>query len=153
MSLSKRVLESVWRAMLPWSAAHVTKGKLVAMSESVYNFAGFRRQFKKGDVIFGRTILDGKQYPVIYAVWNVGEYIMDPTLDISWTLRLIGGYGPSEIDILYASGRGESPHLTYEWYFRDQEERDWRPKLNYYAEKVVRGGKTIWDIDERLREA
>lgn len=146
------MLKSVWKAMLPWSVAHVTDGKLMAMSESVYNFAGFRRRFKKGDIVFGRTALHGKQYPVIYAVSNVGEYIMDPTMDISWSLKLLGGSGPKTLDVKYASGYGEDPNLTYEWYFRDQEARSWRPTLNYYAEKVVRGGKTIWDIDQKLRE-
>lgn len=152
MGLAQSVLKSVWKQMTPWSAAHPTEGKLMAMSESVFSNVGFRGRFKKGDIIFGRTILNGKQYPVIYAISNVGEYIMDPTMDISWTLRLLGGFGPKEIDVMYASGRGESPHLTYEWYFRDEEARSWRPTLNYYAEKIVRGGKTIWDVDQKLRE-
>jgi hypothetical protein len=153
MSLSEAILRNIWKAMMPWSAAHPTKGKFMALSESVYNVVGFRGRFEKGDIIFGRTVLQGKQYPVIYAVKNVGEYIMDPTMDISWTLKLLGGFGPKELDVMYASGRGESPYLTYEWYFRDQETQSWRPKLNYYAEKIVRGGKTIWDVDQKLWEA
>lgn len=153
MGLSTKILGDVMKLMVPWSAAHVTKGRLIALSESVFNVAGFRGRFKEGDIIFGRTILDNKQYPVIYAVSNVGEYMMDPTMDITWTLRLIGGFGPKEIDILYASGRGESPHLTYDGYFRDLDAKVWRPTLNYYAERIVRSGKTIWDVDQKLRES
>jgi hypothetical protein len=150
MSLSEKIIGDVLRQMIPWSAAHVTSGKLMAMSESVFNVAGFRQRFKKGDIIFGRTILGGKQFPVIYAVSNVGEYLMDPTMDITWTLRLIGGFGPKEIDIKHASGSGTSPHLTYDGYFRDWDDNVWRPTLNYYAERIVRGGKTIWDVDQAL---
>lgn len=153
MGLSAKIIGDILNQMIPWSAAHPTKGKLMAMSESVFNVAGFHGRFSKGDIIFGRTILNQKQYPVIYAVSNVGEYIMDPTMDISWTLRLLGGFGPREIDILYASGRGESPFLTYEGYFRDWDAQSWRPTLNYYAERVVRGGKTVWDVDQKLSES
>lgn len=153
MGLAAKLLQDVWKQMLPWSAAHVLDGKLIAHSESVFNVAGYRGRFKRGDIIFGRTLFSDKQYPVIYVVKNVGEYIMDPTMDISWTIRLLGGFGPKEIDILYASGSGQSQHLIYEWYFRNQEARSWRPKLNYYADKVVRSGKTIWDVDQKLRES
>lgn len=153
MGLAAKVLRDIWEQIMPWSAAHPTKGKLMAMSESVFNNVGYRGRFKKGDIAFGRTILQGKQYPAIYAISNVGEYIMDPTMDISWTLRLLGGFGPKEIDIKYASGTGESPYLTYDGYFRDYETQSWRPKLNYYAEKIVRDKKTIWDVDQKLNES
>ena len=153
MGLVAGILKDVWMQMLPWSAAHVTNGKLMSMSESVYYNVGFKHRFKEGDFVFGRTVLQGKQYPVIYVVKAIREYMMDPTIDLVWELRLLGGYGPKELDIKYASGTGESPYLTYAGYFRDQESQSWRPKLNYYAEKVVRGGKTIWDIDQKLMES
>lgn len=153
MGLAAKILQDVWKRMIPWSAAHVTNGKLIALSESVFNNVGYRGRFKKGDIIFGRTVFRDKQYPAIYAIKNVGEYIVDPTMDVSWTLKLLGGFGPKEVDILYASGRGENPKLVHEWYFRDQEARSWRPKLNYYAEKIVRNKKTIWDVDQKLRES
>lgn len=154
MSLSEAILKSVWKLMMPWSAAHpVTEGKFVALTEEVYNAAGFRGRFKKGDIVFGRTVINRKQYPVIYAVSHVGEYIVDPTMDVSWNLKLLGGYGWKELFILYASGYGENPHLTHEWYFRDTEMDIWRVNLNYYVERVVRNGKTIWDVDQELTES
>ena len=154
MGLSETILRNIYAAMMPWSAPHpVTEGKFVALTENVYNAAGFQGRFKKGDFVFGRTVINKKQYPVIYVVSHVGEYIVDPTMDVSWILKLIAGYGWRELTIRYASGYGENPHLTHEWYFRDTDMDIWRVNLNYYAEKVVRDGKTIWDVEQKLRES
>ena len=153
VGLSTTALEVIARGMIPWSAAHEMDGKFIALSESVYDYAGFHRRFKAGDIIFGRTVLNGQYYPVIYAVKAVREYHADPTMDLAWELRLLGGYGRKKLTVLYASGTGENPHLTHEWYFRDTDMDIWRVMLNYYAEKGVRNGKTIWDVDQKLRES
>ncbi len=150
MGLSVGALLDIWKYMMPWSAAHVSSGKLVALNEENFYQYGFKDRFKSGDIIFGRTVFQKKYYPVIYAVQAVREYHVDPTMDIVWELKLIGGYGPKEIDIKYADAKGENPSLVNEMYFRDTEAQGWRPSLNFFVEKVVRDGKTIFDLEQEV---
>lgn len=150
MALDKAMLARVIRAAMPWSAVHVVPGKLVSMSENVYELGGFRGRFKKGDIIFGHTVFEGKIRPVIYSVALVFAYDADPTIDIMWILWIIGGYGPKKIEVSWGE---ENPSVMYRTYFRDWDAAIWRPNLNYFADKIVRDGKTIWDVGQALREA
>ncbi len=148
MPLSIDLIKRVVATAMPWSAAHVTPAaKLTALEERTFDRAAYPGKFQKGDIIFGYTTLKGKVVPAIYTVAHVGRYTADPSIDIYWSLKLLGGYGPKEVHVKWGI---EEPTVLYEGYFRDWELGVWKPTLNHFAYTVVRNGKTIWDVNEAL---
>lgn len=146
MPLSIDLINRIVARAMPWSSAHVVPAaKFTPMEERTFDRAAYPGKFQRGDIVFGYTSLKGNVAPVIYAVANIGRYTADPSIDIYWGLKLLGGYGPKEAHVKWGI---EEPTVLYEGYFRDWEMGVWKPTLNHFAFKVVRGGKTIWDVSE-----
>lgn len=151
--LSLETMRAFYSAMLPWSAPHPTKGKLVPLSERDFSLAGYQGIFHPGDIVFVKTRQAGsdRMRPAIYAVSKVEEWSARKYFQIYWVLRMVGGYGQPKIDLYYQHPYGENPGVFSEGWFTDYGHGP-LPKLNYYVTRVVSGGKTVWDVEDRLRE-
>lgn len=145
-------MQLIIASAMPWSAPHANEGKLVALSQGEFSAGGYYRTFEKGDFVFVRTSDPNEKVvrPAIYAVSKVGEFSRETGFEIFWELRLIGGYGAPKINLYYQHPYGENPGAYVEEWFPDLGHGPNMPKLNYYVEKVVRNGKTVWDVEDQL---
>lgn len=151
--LSPKAIEKILGVMLPWSAAHPEKGsRLVPLSERLFSRAGYTGIFQKGDIVFtqsqqeGIQSVEGSTRPAIYVVEDTMEWSKKKGFQIFWRLVLIGGYGPPVVALYYQHPYGENPHVYVDDYFTDYGHGS-LPRLNYYVNKVVNRGKTVWDIE------
>ena len=150
---SLETLRAFYSAMLSWSAPHPNRGKLVPLLDRDFKLAGYRGIFLSGDIVFVQTREpdSGRTHPAIYAISKVREWSAEKGFQIYWELRMIGGYGQPKINLYYEHPYGENPGAFSENWFIDYGHGP-LPKLNYYVTRVVSDGKTIWDVEDRLRE-
>lgn len=150
---SLETLRTFYADMLPSSAPHPNRGKLVPLSDRDFKLAGYPDIFQPGDIVFVETREpeSNRVRPAIYAVSKVTEWSAREGFQIYWGLRMIGGYGHQKIDLYYQHPYGGNPGAYSENWFIDYGHGP-LPKLNYYVTRVVRDGKTIWDVEDRLRQ-
>jgi hypothetical protein len=150
---SLETLRTFYASMLPWSAPHPNRGKLVPLSDRDFKLAGYSGIFRRGDIVFVRTREpdSDRTHPAIYAVSKVVEWSARKGFQIYWKLRMIGGYGNPKIDLYYDHPYGENPGVYSANWFIDYGHGP-LPKLNYYTIRIVSDGKTIWDVEDRLRQ-
>ncbi len=154
MSLfSLETMRAFYADMLPQSAPHPNQGKLEPLLDHDFKLAGYSGLFRSGDIVFVQTREpdSNRTSAAIYAVSKVREWSARKGFEIYWELRMIGGYGHPKIDLHYQHPYGENPGAYSENWFVDYGHGP-LPKLNYYVTRVVRGGKTIWDVEDRLRQ-
>jgi len=151
--LSIGVMQKVLDAMLPWSAAHPNEGKLVPLPMRDFEKAGYTGIFQPGDVVFVDTKEPGMSLrrKAIYAVSKVSEWSARKGFQVYWNLKLVGGHGQPNIGLYYQNPFGENPGAYSESWFTDYGHGP-LPKLNYYVTRVAAKGKTVWDVEDRLRE-
>ncbi len=151
-TLSSKVVSKIFQAMLPWSAVHANEGKMIPLEDHVFHLAGYTGIFQKGDIVFTYTKEENSNevYPAIYVVQHIVEQPEEKGFQIYWRLVLLGGYGFPVIALYYQHPLGGNPHIYMENYFKDYGHGK-LPKLNYYVYRVVAGGKTVWDVEDRMR--
>lgn len=152
MSYLIDMIESALTAATAWSVPRDNDGKLVALTYDEFEVAGYYGLFESGDFVFVSTRREGDALakPAIYVVSRVKVFSRQKWFEIQWELRLIGGSGTSKISLYYQHPYGQNPHAYAEEWFPDLGYGPNMPKLNYYVEKVVRNGKTLWDVRDAL---
>jgi hypothetical protein len=151
--LSPGAIKAMFDIMMPWSAPHPDRERrLTPLKKSDFLLAGYTGIFKKGDIVFAQSRLPNSQEtkPAIYAVQDVMEWSEKKGFQIFWRLVLVGGYGPPVVALYYQHPMGENPQIYTDTYFKDYGHGS-LPRLNYYTHRLVEGGKTVWDVEDRLR--
>lgn len=157
--LSPKTLNKIFSTMMPWSAPHPNDGKLLPLDESTFTRAGYTGVFKKGDFVFVHTKQPNSQdvRPAIYVVEDVSTSPSDRSRQVFWRLVLLGGYGPKVIALYsapqFSGDPQDHPYIYSAQYFEQCSDGKCLPypKLNYFVTKLVTGGRTFWDVEERLR--
>lgn len=151
--LSPDTIQTILNVMMPWSAPHPDRDRrLVPLPEASWRLAGYTGIFKNGDIVFAQSALPNSKSvkSAIYAVEEVMERSEKKGFQIFWRLVLIGGYGPPVVALYYQHPMGENPHIYTDDYFTDYGHGA-LPRLNYYTHTLVDHGKTVWDVEDRLR--
>lgn len=151
--LSPDAIQTVFDIMMPWSAPHPDlERRLEPLSEASFRLAGYTGIFKRGDIVFAESRAQNSKStkPAIYAVQDIMEWSKKKGFQIFWRLVLLGGYGPPVVALYYQHPMGENPHVYTDKYFIDYGQGA-LPRLNYYVHRLVDHGRTVWDVEDRLR--